>query len=185
VLVTRKSIASDKEEFLLKYHDHITIVSVVPHVSTLSPVFDAVSQADVGVRNNLQPAKLYGADGCLIPEPDTSQISEADAISKTEEVLKGGALTRDPITLGPQGTTSFTIYGVLTKDEMKQLMDRKAVLYAVGLVVFKDETGVYEQPFCNAITIRTLPGGNTTSYDLRCHNFNDETERNPKQTTYR
>ncbi len=149
-------------------------------------MFDAVGQADVNVRNNLQPAKLYGADGRLIPEPDTSQKSEADAISKTEESLKSdGPLTRDPITLEPQATTSFTIYGVLTEKEMKQLIDRKAVLYAVGLVVFKDETGLYEQPFCNAITIRTLPGGNITGQGLRCHNFNDETERNPKQATYR
>jgi len=185
VMVGRKSNASDREDVLLRYHGHMTIGKVLPHVSQSPTQPTVLSEGDVEVINNLQPVSMLGGDGRLWFEPDMSQTSESDAIRKTEINFKSEKLLDTPIKLQAQERTNFIIVGVLNYEQIQNLLNRQGVVYAVVLVVFQDATGTWEQQFCNAITIRTFPDGHTASRGVRCQNFVNEVERNPKQTALR
>jgi hypothetical protein len=80
---------------------------------------------------------------------------------------------------------AFIVYGDATIEELERVLRKQDVLYVIGLIVFDDRTGTYEQQFCEAITIRELPEGGTIHYETRCGNFNDEVPRNSRLKTFR
>lgn len=193
--ITRVSM-SEKDDFLLKFHDHITIGHMVPHVSPLDPsrlqFFPqeremARMEVDVEIENNLQPVTLMGQWGFTLLESGVSRESEKDAIKHANDYFKTMSLANAYkfARMSPQDKTSFTIYSFPTYDQLNKVIKKDAVFYVVGLVVFKDTTGTYEQQVCRAITIRDLPEGKTIHYERRCDDFNDEIPRNPKLTTFR
>ena len=120
---------SEQEDFLLKFHDHITIGRMLPHVSSLDParlqLFPeerqmARMEVDVEIENNLQPVTLMGEWGFACLEPGVSRESEKDAIERANGGFKRVSLANayQFARMSPEDTTTFTIYHFPTYDEL-------------------------------------------------------------------